>query len=125
RAFDSVHGLARARAAAVSAYQAEGQLLLDPAHAADYEADFRAQAAPIFRVPGPSGPNVVEVARSGFTPEGSGGYLAKVIDADVSGASTSAARRALAALAAFLTDHDDLRVKVASGATAQAGDAFR
>ena len=83
QAFDSVHVLARARATVVSARQAEGQLLLDPAHAADARTGFLTQTERLFRVQGRD--DVAAVAQSGTVPEGAGGYLATVAAAEGTG----------------------------------------
>jgi hypothetical protein len=131
-AFDAVHVLARARATVVAAWQAEGQLLLDPLGAATapdaaddaaavaVEGGFSVEVDKLFRVPAPV-PRVT-AARAGEVPEGSGGYLATVGAADVSPAGDEAATEALVAFAGFLEADEELRASVASGqmSTAQA-----
>jgi hypothetical protein len=123
-AFDGVHVLARARATVVSAWQAEGQLLLDPSgqsnppDAADgsgagADEGFRAEADKLFRLP--DGAQAASTAQAGEVPEGSGGYLATVIDAEVSEGGDRAATEALVAFGAFLVVDADLRELMASG----------
>jgi hypothetical protein len=126
--FDSVHVLARARATVVSARQAQAQLLLDPGRAADAQAAFDAQTRRLLRVQGTQ--DVSSVARAAEVPDGAGGYLATVAQADVSGDREVAAGRALIAFGDFLADDGEMRRLVAAGgagaATAryESGEAF-
>jgi len=136
-AFDAVHLLARARATVVTAWQAEGQFLLDPsgtatapasdpadavdAGAPATEDSFAAEAAKLFRAEGDGDPVAAAQAAgrraidTGDVREGSGGYLATVIDAGVSPGGTQAAAEALQSLAGLLQTDAELRQLVASG----------
>jgi hypothetical protein len=121
-AFDSVHVLARARANAVTARQAQGQRLLDPSMTGtEAESLFRAQADKLFRVRAED--DVIETAQAGYLDEGAGGYLATVARADESnGRIRGGARHSLLqSFGAFLEEDDDLRdlVDVADLAGAQ------
>jgi hypothetical protein len=128
QSFDSVHVLARARATVVSARQAQAQLLLDPGRASDAQAAFDAQARRLFRIQGTQ--DVPSLARAGEVPDGAGGYLAAVANAEVSGDREAAARRALVAFGDFLADDGEMRELVADGDVAAAtaryegGEAF-
>jgi hypothetical protein len=114
RAFEAVHELARARSAVVSARQAQGQVLLDPAGAtaSGAAAGFAEQANLVFRV---ADGDPVTVARSGVIPEDAGGYLARVLAADVSDAGTAAAREAVTAFADLVEENTRITGLVASG----------
>jgi hypothetical protein len=119
QAFDSVHVLARARATVVSARQAEGQLLLDPAHAADARTGFLTQTERLFRVQGRD--DVAAVAQSGTVPEGAGGYLATVAAAEGTGEHDEGGRDesghdAVMAFGDFLAEDTNLRNLVDSDA---------
>jgi hypothetical protein len=126
--FDSVHALARARATVVSARQAQAQLLLDPGRASDAQAAFDAQTGRLLRIQGTQ--DVPTLAQAGEVPDGAGGYLATVANADVGGDRAAAARRALVAFGTFLEDDGELRQIVAGGDVAAAtarygsGEAF-
>jgi hypothetical protein len=122
RAFDPVHQLARARATVVSARQAEGQWLLDPSGTSASQADFTAQTRRLFRL---GDADVTAIAQAGQVPEGAGGYLTTVIDADVSPDGNAAAEKALVALGDFLEEDDRLRALVASGDMTSARARFR
>jgi hypothetical protein len=118
QSFDPVHVLARARATVVSARQSQAQLLLDPDRATDARAAFEAQTRLLFRVQdAPGGADVASLAQSGEVPDGAGGYLATVANAnaDVGGERAAAARRAVAAFGSFLADDAELRELVAAG----------
>jgi hypothetical protein len=123
RAFDAVHQLARARATLVAARQAEGLLLLDPSAAAAAQADFSAQAAKLFRVQG--SPQVASIARAGRVPPDAGGYLAAVINADVSKDGNAAAKEALVAAGGFLMADGAMRTLVAGGDAGSARAMFQ
>jgi hypothetical protein len=126
--FDSVHVLARARTTVVSARQAQAQLLLDPGRATDAQTAFDAQTRRLLRIQGTQ--DVPSLARAGEVPDGAGGYLATVANADVSGDREAAARRALVAFGSFLADDGEMRQLVSGGdvpaATAryESGEAF-
>jgi hypothetical protein len=139
QAFDSVHVLARARATVVSARQAQGLLLLDPAQAVEARSDFDAQTGKLFRVQGredvaalaQSG-TVPEVAaetdmgpaQSGTVPEGAGGYLATVAAAETdmgpTGTGDDSGRDAVVAYGDFLAEDANLRDLVESDAVRSA-----
>jgi hypothetical protein len=133
QSFDSVHVLARARATVVSARQAQAQLLLDPGRASDAQAAFDAQTSRLFRVQPSEGTDgaggtqpadAASLAREGRVPDGAGGYLATVADADraIDGDRDreEAARRALVAFGDYLADDVQLRQLVATGDVAGA-----
>jgi hypothetical protein len=133
QSFDPVHVLARARATVVSARQSQAQLLLDPDRATDARVAFDAQTRLLFRVQdAPGGADVASLAQSGEVPDGAGGYLATVANAnaDVGGERAAAARRAVAAFGGFLADDAELRELVAAGdvsaaiARYEGGEAF-
>lgn len=111
-AFDSVHVLARAQATAVSARQAQVELLLDPSDPAASEEAFSAQADKLFRLH--VSDDVAETAQAGHVPEGAGGYLATVIKAGGSEEADDAAREALRAFGDFLAADDRMRDDVVS-----------
>jgi len=126
QAFDSVHVLARARATVVSARQAQGQLLLDPAGASAAQVAFEAQANQLFRVQDTTSlSGVATVARDGEVPEGAGGFLAKVVFADAGGAGESSARHTVVAFGEFLSSDAELRQLVDDGDTAAAAALYR
>ena len=126
QAFDSVHVLARARATVVSARQAQGQLLLDPALAATAQTAFETQAGRLFRVQDMSTlSGVATVALEGDVPAGAGGYLAKVAFADAGGAGESSSRHAVVAFGEFLASDADLRRMVDDGETDAAAALYR
>jgi hypothetical protein len=114
QAFDSVHVLARARATVVSARQAEGLLLLDPAQATDAETDFTTQTGRLFRVQG--GADVASVAQSGTVPEGAGGYLATVAAGESAGGHDESGHEAVVAFGDFLAEDANIRNLVDSDA---------
>jgi hypothetical protein len=117
QAFDSVHELARARATVVSARQSEGQLLLDPARAAEARQDFAAQIDKLFRVQGQDDvAGVTAVAQSGSVPEGSGGYLATVAAAEAEEGHDSSGHDAVVAFGDFLAEDANIRGLVGSDA---------
>jgi hypothetical protein len=113
QAFDSVHVLARARATAVSARQAQGQFLLDPAGGVA-RADFEDQVQRLLRV---QGADVTEVVRSSTVPAGAGGYLARVAGPEATSSDPASVRRAVVALGAFLTEDAAVRELVTAGDT--------
>jgi hypothetical protein len=121
--FDPVHELARARATVVAARQTEGQMLFDPSGAAGAQKGFIAEANKLFRVQGSS--PLAATAQADQIPPGAGGYLATVIQADVSADGTAAARQTLVALGNFLTADASLRTLVASNDTASAQAMFQ
>jgi hypothetical protein len=123
RAFDAVHQLARARATLVSARQTEGLLLLDPSAAGAAQADFSDQVAKLFRVQGSS--QVAPIAQAGRVPGDAGGYLAAVINADVSADGNGAATEALVAFAGFMAADSHLRSLVSAGDNASARALFQ
>jgi hypothetical protein len=139
RALEAIHVLAEARTAAVSAWQAEGMLLLDPAGtrtepestagATPTEGGFEAEVGKLFRVG--SGQDLLATIQRGEAPDGAGGFLATVIDADVSEGSNQAATRALMALGGLLEADAEARRLVAADdlpaarAAYDRGDAFR
>jgi hypothetical protein len=113
QAFDSVHVLARARATVVSARQAQGQFLLDPAGGVA-RADFEDQVQRLLRV---QGEDVTEVVRSSTVPAGAGGYLARVAGPEATSSDPASVRRAVVALGAFLTEDAAVRELVTAGDT--------
>ena len=122
QAFDSVHVLARARATAVAARQAQGHWLLDPGNG-DVEQAFGAESRKLFRVPGDE--DVTAVAGRGDTPVGAGGYLATVTSTGTgSDRSGGEAGTALASFGSFVLDDRALRELVARGDTAGAVASF-
>jgi hypothetical protein len=122
QAFDSVHVLARARATVVSARQAQGLLLLDPAQAVEARSDFDAQTGKLFRVQGRE--DVAALAQSGTVPEGAGGYLATVAAAETdmgpTGTGDDSGRDAVVAYGDFLAEDANLRDLVESDAVRSA-----
>lgn len=113
QAFDSVHVLARARAAVVSARQAQGQFLLDPS-AEGSRAGFLDQVQRLLRVQGASPTDLIDVAS---VPDGAGGYLARVAGPGSTTADPEAADRAVAAFGTFLAEDAAMRDLVANGDT--------
>jgi hypothetical protein len=120
--FDPVHGLARARATVVAVRQSEAQMLLDPSGASGARTGFIAEVNKLFRVEG--GAQVAFMAQADQIPAGAGGYLATVIQADVSRDGTAAARQTLVALGKFLEADSSLRTVAASTDTASAQAMF-
>jgi hypothetical protein len=114
QAFDSVHVLARARATVVSARQAQGQFLLDPATADDARAAFQDQVQRLLRV---QGSDVAEVAQTGTVPAGAGGYLARVAGPEATSSDPESVRRAVVAFGAFLTEDAAMGDLVTAGDT--------
>jgi hypothetical protein len=113
QAFDSVHVLARARATAVSARQAQGQFLLDPA-ADGARAAFQDQVRRLLRV---DGSDVTDLAQTGSVPAGAGGSLARVAGPGASSSDPESVRRAVVAFGAFLTEDAAMEDLVAAGDT--------
>jgi hypothetical protein len=101
QAFDSVHVLARARATVVSARQAQGHFLLDPAAADAARTAFQDEVGRLLRV---RGSDVANMAREGTVPAGAGGYLARVAGPGATGSDPESVRRAVVAFGAFLTE---------------------
>jgi hypothetical protein len=101
QAFQSVHVLARARAAVVSARQAEGQFLLDPATADAARADFGDQVSRLLRM---DGEDVGDLAIEGTIPEDAAGYLARVAGPGATGSEPESARQMVVAFGAFLAE---------------------
>jgi hypothetical protein len=120
QAFDSVHVLARARAAAVSARQAQGQFLLDPTVDGS-RVGFLDQVQRLLRVQGASPTDLIDV---GSVPDGAGGYLARVAGPGATTADPDAAGRAVAAFGAFLAEDTAMRDLVANGDTEGARMSF-
>jgi hypothetical protein len=114
QAFDSVHVLARARATVVSARQAQGQFLLDPAAADDARAAFHDQVQRLLRV---QGSDVAELAQTGTVPAGAGGYLARVAGPEATSSDPESVRRAVVAFGAFLTEDAAMGDLVTAGDT--------
>ncbi len=76
-AFHSIRALSRARAIAYSANDDESRYLLDPARAADYEADFLKKTRALVSLPSSTPPaRVVADAAHGASTPGFTGYLA-------------------------------------------------
>jgi len=122
RAFDPVHQLARARAAVVSARQAQGLWLLDPSDPSA-QAGFTTQTGKVFRVRGTA--DVTPVAQSGQVPVGAGGYLATVARTHVAVEGDAAAGQALVRFGGFLSEDAHLRELVAAGDGVGAGAMYR
>lgn len=122
QAFDSVHVLARARAAVVSARQAQGQFLLDPSDAAGAESAFRDQVSRLLRA---QGADVTQVATSGTVPEGAGGYLARVAGPGATSSDPESVRRVVLAFGDFLAEDTDMRRLATAGNTAAAAASYR
>jgi hypothetical protein len=121
-AFDPVHQLARARAAVVSARQAEGLWLLDPTDPSA-QAEFTTQAHRVFRVPDVA--DVAPVAQAGEMPVRAGGYLATVGRTHVAVQGDNAATDALRAFGDFLAEDTQIRQQVTAGDGAGAEATFR
>lgn len=121
--FDSVHLLARARATAVTARQAQGHRLLDPANQQAAEA-FGEQAAKLFRVPeGDAAAIAAEL--TGSVPEGAGGFLAAVVTDELAASRPNGpVWDSLHRFGAYLQDDADLRDLVDRGSSAQAVGSF-
>jgi hypothetical protein len=117
QAFDSVHVLARARATAVSARQAQGQFLLDPATAEAARAAFQNEVGRLLRV---QGSDVADLARAGTVPAGAGGYLARVAGPVATSADPESVQRAVVAFGAFLAEDAAMADLAAAGDTAAA-----
>jgi hypothetical protein len=122
QAFDPVHQLARARAAVVSARQAEGLWLLDPTDPSA-QAKFTTRTHRVFRVQDVA--DVTSVAQAGEMPVRAGGYLATVGRTHVSVEGDTAATDALLAFGGFLAEDAHLRQQVAAGDVAGAEATFR
>ena len=114
QAFDSVHVLARARATVVSARQAQGQFLLDPAAADGARAAFQDEVGRLLRV---QGSGVADLAQAGTVPAGAGGYLARVAGPEATSSDPARVRRAVVAFGAFLTEDAAMADLVAAGDT--------
>ncbi|MGH9213111.1 MAG: hypothetical protein ACRD2C_20935 [Acidimicrobiales bacterium] len=114
QAFESVHVLARARATVVSARQAQGQFLLDPATADGDQVDFEGQVSRLLRM---EGEDVVELAVNGTVPEGAAGYLARVAGPDAPSSDPEGAREVVLAFGGFLTEDAAMRRLVATNQT--------
>jgi hypothetical protein len=114
QSFQSVHVLARARATAVSARQAQGQFLLDPATADTVQVDFENHVSRLFRM---EGEDVVELAVNGTAPQGSAGYLARVAGPDATSSDPDSAREVVVAFGGFLTEDAEIRSLVAEDET--------
>jgi hypothetical protein len=121
QAFDSVHVLARARATVVSARQAQGQFLLDPAAADDAGAAFQDQVQRLLRV---QGSDVAELAQTGTVPAGAGGYLARVAGPEATSSDPESVRTAVVAFGAFLAEDAAMRDLVTDGDTEAASASY-
>lgn len=127
RALGAVHTLGKARVTAAAAWQAEGQLLLDPdgtlvgTTAAEHEG-FAVHADQLFQVPRPArgaGRNHaterVDRAMAGDVPDGATGHLANARRADVSEGGNQAAEAALTEFVRLLDADQGIRQLVDAG----------
>jgi hypothetical protein len=128
-AFDSVHLLARARATAVTARQAQGLWLLDPADDTAATA-FDEETSKLFRLPAADAADVA-VKADGQIPAVAGGYLANVLVGEMAALRLDGpAWDSLRSFGAYVQDDAALRTDVANGvqdralATYKAGESF-
>jgi hypothetical protein len=110
QAFDPVHELWQARAAAYAARQAEAQALLEPAPAgAGGESPFHTSSRSLYRLADAPAAAVAASARQRQAPPGSGGYLARALMGPaVSAEAAEADGLALERFGEFLDSHERL-----------------
>jgi hypothetical protein len=109
KAFDPVHELWQARAAAYEARQSEAQTLLDPAHRDDTESRYDLAARELYRL-SDANADIAGSAHAGQVPPGAGGMLAQLLTGpSISSDATTAAKESLARLGDYRRAHETIR----------------
>jgi len=123
-AFDPVHELWQARAAAYLARQAEAQALLDPSRADAAETVYQQASGRLYRVPDAT-TNIAESAKNFRVPTGVGGYLANELrNQSISAAASAATKDTLTRFGDYDAAHQAVRAAASSGKTDRAVTSF-
>jgi len=120
-AFNSIHALLQAKAAAYAANADESRYVLDPKHQAEHQQQFNVRAAALASLPkGSTWAQVLQAASQNRSLDGFSGYLADELNNITFEGERTAAVSALEHFIAYLSIDDQLRDLVEHGKRAEA-----